>query len=507
MKKLPKKYFESIWHLFCCLVLPLIISVVSQAQVTHEVTVQNFSFSPATLVINQGDIVVWVNEGGFHNVNGTLVTFPDNTSNFGNSPASAPWTFVHTFVNSGTNNYRCDIHPMMQGVITVTPYDCPDLQANIGDSCQTNISLDHIAEVNENCECEITAFHCGEFGLGWSGTVCDDGNPNTENDVVTLDCECMGTPIFCADLDAFAGDLCDDDNETTLNDIVTSECICMGTSIFDCPELQLNFDDPCNDNDPNTENDAVTFDCNCVGTSIFDCPELQLNIGDSCNDNNPDTEDDTVQNDCSCSGEFAAPDNDEPCGAVSLACGETLDATTTFATQSLEPMDCVGIAPEPIQDVWFRFSHSGEGFQYTIETSGLSTDVGLYSGACTAAQYEMCGSQLLTTSPLNAGEYLVRIYGVENPGDFTVSLSCQSLGINELPGTDQVIHIQGDRIIVLIPEKVSKIMFYDLAGKLVQERSAFGDVTLVSGIGPGIYVAVAYDYSGTAIQSLKIFKP
>ncbi|MDG4947068.1 hypothetical protein NMK71_11680, partial [Weeksellaceae bacterium KMM 9713] len=78
----------------------------------------------------------------------------------------------------------------------------------------------------------------------------------TENDVVTEDCECVGTPI-----------------------IVEPE--------FDCPSLQANIGDSCDDGDDMTENDVVTEDCECVGTPIivepeFDCPSLEANIGDSC---------------------------------------------------------------------------------------------------------------------------------------------------------------------------------------------------------------------------------
>lgn len=90
-------------------------------------------------------------------------------------------------------------------------YDCPALQANYDDAC-------------------------------------DDGNPLTENDYVTLDCECMGEPIP-----------------------------------FDCPDLEANYEDPCDDGNPNTINDYVTTSCECMGEpEVFDCPELALNIGDFC---------------------------------------------------------------------------------------------------------------------------------------------------------------------------------------------------------------------------------
>ena len=57
-----------------------------------------------------------------------------------------------------------------------TSYDCPTLQANIGDSC-------------------------------------DDGLALTENDVINANCECKGTPVQiydCPIIQANIGDACDD---------------------------------------------------------------------------------------------------------------------------------------------------------------------------------------------------------------------------------------------------------------------------------------------------------
>lgn len=92
------------------------------AQTNHTVTVQNFSFSPANLTIQAGDMVTWNNNQGFHNTNGSQATFPNNpVSFFSGNPASAPWNFSFTFTTPGVYQYRCDAHPaMMTGTITVT---------------------------------------------------------------------------------------------------------------------------------------------------------------------------------------------------------------------------------------------------------------------------------------------------------------------------------------------------------------------------------------------------
>ena len=68
----------------------LILSTLSFAQTTHNVTVQNFSFSPQSLTINVGDIVKWTNVSGTHNVRA------DDFSFYSGPAAPAPWEFTHT---------------------------------------------------------------------------------------------------------------------------------------------------------------------------------------------------------------------------------------------------------------------------------------------------------------------------------------------------------------------------------------------------------------------------
>lgn len=90
----------------------------------YTVTVQDFFFSPADLTINQGESVIWVNQQGTHNVNGTQATFPSNPASFtSGAPAAAPWHFVHVFDVAGVYSYRCDPHAGqgMTGKITVLP--------------------------------------------------------------------------------------------------------------------------------------------------------------------------------------------------------------------------------------------------------------------------------------------------------------------------------------------------------------------------------------------------
>lgn len=93
----------------------------------HPVTVQNFSFSPANITISHGDTVVWHCTGGFHNVHHL-----GNPSRFGNTAASAPWTYQFAFSDVGDSVFHCEcqIHgaPMV-GTVTVQPLAAPEIPA------------------------------------------------------------------------------------------------------------------------------------------------------------------------------------------------------------------------------------------------------------------------------------------------------------------------------------------------------------------------------------------
>ncbi len=85
------------------------------AQTTHNVQVGGSTaggalpfYSPQELTIDVGDIVIWTNTNGTHNVNGTLVLYPANPEGFSSgNAASGNWTFQHTFTIPGTYEYRC----------------------------------------------------------------------------------------------------------------------------------------------------------------------------------------------------------------------------------------------------------------------------------------------------------------------------------------------------------------------------------------------------------------
>ena len=76
-----------------------------------NVTIQNFSFSPAILSVKAGDTVTWTNQDPMqHTVTG---------NGFQSKPLSNGQTYSFTFNTAGTFDYHCSIHPSMTGRITV----------------------------------------------------------------------------------------------------------------------------------------------------------------------------------------------------------------------------------------------------------------------------------------------------------------------------------------------------------------------------------------------------
>ncbi|MBK7232739.1 MAG: lamin tail domain-containing protein [Saprospiraceae bacterium] len=81
----------------------------------------NFKFIPADITINVGEQIEWRNIGGFHNVNGTKASFPQNPEGFGNgAPSGSSWSFIHRFDIPGNYQFQSDPNPaQMNGNILV----------------------------------------------------------------------------------------------------------------------------------------------------------------------------------------------------------------------------------------------------------------------------------------------------------------------------------------------------------------------------------------------------
>lgn len=78
------------------------------------VSIKNFSFNPPTLTIKTGTKVTWINND---NVSHTVTS---DSGNILHSDTLSPGrAFSFTFVDRGSANYHCNIHPSMKGVVNV----------------------------------------------------------------------------------------------------------------------------------------------------------------------------------------------------------------------------------------------------------------------------------------------------------------------------------------------------------------------------------------------------
>ncbi len=81
---------------------------------SKSVSIVDYDFAPKAISINQGDTVVWTNDGTVpegHNVTG------DNGLDSGTLKSGD--TYGHTFNSAGTFSYVCTLHPLMKGTVKV----------------------------------------------------------------------------------------------------------------------------------------------------------------------------------------------------------------------------------------------------------------------------------------------------------------------------------------------------------------------------------------------------
>src|SRR5690606_8784430 len=87
-------------------------------------------------------------------------------------------------------------------------------------------------------------------------------------------------PVFdCPDLELNLGDACDDQNPDTENDVIVVDCVCMGTPIvveFDCPQIEANYGDACQLADGSAG--VINTNCECVPAP--DCENYTYYLAD-----------------------------------------------------------------------------------------------------------------------------------------------------------------------------------------------------------------------------------
>lgn len=81
--------------------------------VVNEIAIVNLAFEPASLTVNAGDTVTWVNQ----DTTAHDIVADDGSFDSGNLAPSASFHF--TFPTTGTVPYHCSIHPQMTGTVVV----------------------------------------------------------------------------------------------------------------------------------------------------------------------------------------------------------------------------------------------------------------------------------------------------------------------------------------------------------------------------------------------------
>jgi plastocyanin len=79
----------------------------------NQVTIDNFSFTPATLTVSAGTTVTWTN----HDDVPHTVTATDKS--YASGAIDTDGTFSHQFTTPGTYAYFCSIHPTMTAQVIV----------------------------------------------------------------------------------------------------------------------------------------------------------------------------------------------------------------------------------------------------------------------------------------------------------------------------------------------------------------------------------------------------
>lgn len=89
------------------------VGEVARKSITRVLTIENLQFKPATLTVQRGDRVVWVNKDLFpHTVTATNKAFDSGSIAPGDS-----WAYVA--VRATAFSYGCTFHPTMKGLLKV----------------------------------------------------------------------------------------------------------------------------------------------------------------------------------------------------------------------------------------------------------------------------------------------------------------------------------------------------------------------------------------------------
>ena len=86
----------------------------AQKHPTRKVLIQNFRFKPAHITIKRGMRVRWINKDS-----AAHTATANNGRSFDSGGLGKGQRYTHTFKRTGKKPYHCEIHPHMNGRITV----------------------------------------------------------------------------------------------------------------------------------------------------------------------------------------------------------------------------------------------------------------------------------------------------------------------------------------------------------------------------------------------------
>jgi plastocyanin len=117
---MPKLISDRLWSAAAA---ALVLGMLTGAVVSHAVakaqeatvTIDNFTFAPPQLTVKDGTTVTWRNEDDIpHMLASTSRLFKSKALDTDDS-------FSFTFIEPGTYEYFCSLHPRMTGTVVVEP--------------------------------------------------------------------------------------------------------------------------------------------------------------------------------------------------------------------------------------------------------------------------------------------------------------------------------------------------------------------------------------------------
>jgi plastocyanin len=87
-------------------------AIAAEKHATHTVVIEDLKYTPETLVVKRGDVVVWINKDPYpHTVTAKGV--------FDSRSIAAGQSWKYTARKAGEYHYLCTFHPNMKGTLRV----------------------------------------------------------------------------------------------------------------------------------------------------------------------------------------------------------------------------------------------------------------------------------------------------------------------------------------------------------------------------------------------------